>query len=191
MAGVFISGYGLIGSMSNFFDPDNSTSKEFERLFKSHHQSLCQFALSLVGDEQVAKDLVQEVFFKLWQNREKVDFGIQIKNYLFKATAHTAYNHLQKSRRTIAFFPELENLLSGQIEKKANLTEEEIKAQLDAAIEQLPVKCRAIFLMSKREGMKYREIAEYLDLSMKTVENQMGIALRRLRKALGPVFDQL
>ena len=177
--------------MRDFFDPDSNRSKEFEELFKSHHKSLCHFAFNLVRDEQVAKDLVQEVFFKLWQNREKVDFGLQIKSYLFKATAHSAYNHLQKSRRMIAFFPELENLLSGQAEKPTNMAEGEIKAQVDAAIEQLPVKCRTIFIMSKREGMKYREIADYLGLSMKTVENQMGIALRRLRKVLGPVFDQL
>ena len=177
--------------MSDFFDPDSNTSKEFEKLFKSYHKSLCQFALSLVGDDQVAKDLVQEVFFKLWQNRENVDFRGRIKNYLYKATANTAYNHLQKSRRMIAFFPELENLLSGPAEKPPNIKEEEIKAQLDAAIEQLPAKCRTIFILCKREGMKYREIADYLGLSMKTVENQMGIALKRLRKTLGPVFDQL
>lgn len=189
--GFSIPGHGLVGPMNEFFDLDSSSTEEFEKLFRSYHKSLCRFAFNLVGDEQVAKDLVQEVFFKLWQNREKIEFGLQIKGYLFKATSRTALNHLQKSRRMITLLPELENLLSEHTEKRPDLTQAEIKAHLDAAIEQLPSRCRTIFLMSKMEGMKYTEIAEYLGLSMKTVENQMGIALKKLRKALGPIFDQL
>src|SRR5574339_1067498 len=73
----------------------------FEALFRMHHKALCDLAYNIVADKDAAKYIVQEVFFKLWKNRDAVDFGDKIKNYLFRATSHTALNHLRFNKKML------------------------------------------------------------------------------------------
>ena len=157
---------------------------DFERLFRQHNKDLCDLAYNLVRDKDAAKDVVQEVFLKLWKNREHVDFGEQIRHYLFKATAHTSLNHLRTQKRII----KLDDDSSIQHLKASSGTEEigyqELEFRVRNAIDRLPPKCKAIYILSRQEGLKYQEIADTLDLSVKTVENQMGIALEKLRAEL-------
>ncbi|WP_185113987.1 RNA polymerase sigma-70 factor [Fulvivirga imtechensis] len=159
---------------------------EFESLFKQHHKGLCDLAFNIVRDPDAAKDIVQEVFLKLWKNRESVAFEKQIKHYLFKATAHTSLNYLRFNKRLVRFDngAPLQELVAHTDSEGAGYKELELRAR--QAIDRLPPKCKTIYLLSRHEGMKYSEIAETLDLSIKTVENQMGIALQKLRDELKP-----
>jgi RNA polymerase sigma-70 factor, ECF subfamily len=157
--------------------------EEFEKLFRLHHKALHNLAYNLVRDKDIAKDIIQEVFLKLWQNRDRVEFGDQIKHYLFKATSHTALNHLRSSKKTVSTEQENFDYLkapSGSDE----LLYKEFEVRVREAIERLPPKCKTIYLLSRHEGLKYQQIAETLDISIKTVENQMGIALEKLRADL-------
>lgn len=158
----------------------------FERLFKDHNQGLSNLAYNLVRDQDAAKDIVQEVFLKLWNNRERVDLGAQIKHYLFKATAHTSLNYLRSAKKKIKLddLTSLQNLEAAPGREEIGYKELELRAR--EAIDRLPPKCKAIYLLSRHEGLKYQDIAGALDLSIKTVENQMGIALEKLRKDLKP-----
>jgi RNA polymerase sigma-70 factor (ECF subfamily) len=156
-----------------------------ERLFREHNKNLCDLAYNMVRDQQAAQDIVQEVFLSLWKNRARLDFGEKIRNYLFRATAHQALNHLRSSRRLIRF-PEV---LAEKLEASADtegVQYKELELRVREAIDRLPDKCRVIYLLSRQEGLKYSEIAETLGLSVKTVENQMGIALGKLRDDLKP-----
>jgi len=161
------------------------TDEIFERLFKSNHRELIDLAYNIVRDADSARDVVQEVFLKLWQNKEKVEFVDQIRHYLFKATAHTALNHIRQQKKLAV----LDDTHIRNIHAYATGDEvgyKELEMKIRDAIDSLPPKCRAIYILSRHEGMKYQEIADTLEISVKTVENQMGIALEKLRDQLKP-----
>jgi RNA polymerase sigma-70 factor (ECF subfamily) len=162
---------------------------DFGHLFRLHHKSLCDLAYNIVVDKDAAKDIVQEVFIKLWGNREKLTFGDQIKHYLFKATAHTAYNYVRSHKRVspLEDYSGLSTLQTFPGTERVEYKELEIRAR--QAIDKLPPKCKAIYILSRHEGLKYQEIANTLGLSIKTVENQMGIALEKLRNELKPFLS--
>lgn len=161
-----------------------SKQEQYESLFRRHHKVLCDLAFNITNDKEAAKDVVQEVFYRLWKNQEEVHFGDLLKNYLFRATAHTAYNYL-RSRKKIIRLDEtaLENFVT-DASPRENEGNNDLALRVRHAIDRLPDKCRTIYLLSRQEGLKYHEIASALNLSVKTVENQMGIALHKLREEL-------
>jgi RNA polymerase sigma-70 factor (ECF subfamily) len=158
----------------------------FEGLFKTHHKRLCNLAYTVVRDKDSAKDIVQDVFFKLWKNREKVQWSDSIEGYLVRATSHTALNHLRDNKRSVRLDQlELINLLASTADgTEIGYTEFELNVR--RAIDRLPPKCKAIYRLSRDEEMKYTQIADALEISIKTVENQMSIALQKLREDLKP-----
>ena len=157
---------------------------EFEKLFKSYFQLLVNFCYCFVEDVSIAENIVQEVFLKIWANREKLDPEIKIKFYLYRAVKNKALNHLRHLKVTKS---SVEDVYSYNIPGKTpeeEINEEEIVELLSKAIEELPEKCKIIFFMSKYDNLKYSEIAEILDISIRTVEYHMRRALKFLRKHL-------
>ncbi len=157
---------------------------QFENLYKQHYQALANFAMNMVNDDNAAKDIVQEVFVRLWKRREKIEFGPYIKSYLYKAVTNTSLNHLQSNKKRLQIFQTLIDKNPIIKDGPNEMEKEEFHHKVREAIDKLPPKCRVIFILSKHEGKKYREIAEELNISIKTVENHMGIALKRLREDL-------
>jgi RNA polymerase sigma-70 factor (ECF subfamily) len=164
----------------------NALTPEFETLFADHHKALIGFAYNIVRDRDAAKDVVQEVFVKLWKNKDALKLGDQIKSYLFKATAHTSLNHLRSMRKLYRLddYAQVQNLVAQSGTETASFKELELRSR--QAIDRLPAQCKTIFLLSRHEGLKYQQIADTLGLSIKTVETQMGIALEKLRNDLKP-----
>ena len=155
---------------------------DIESIFKEHHARLCNIANNIVNDRDNAKDIVQDVFYGLWQNRQKVDWNSSLYGYLVRATTNRSINWLEKNNRN-------SSLDQNNIEPIRNTTEDiihanELQEKIKDSIERFPPRCKAIFVLSRYEGMKYTQIAEHLDISIKTVENQMSIALSRLRNDL-------
>ncbi|MFN3402836.1 MAG: RNA polymerase sigma-70 factor [Cytophagaceae bacterium] len=158
-----------------------------ETLYKENYQLLINISVAIVKDEEVAEDIVQDVFFKLW---EKKMFSIKTespKGYLIKSVANSSLNYI-RSRKVRDKYATHYIMNSPVAEKDFQLEEKELELKIKAAIESLPVKCKIIFMMSRFEDMKYKEIAEHLGISIKTVENQMSIALDRLKKSLKEYF---
>jgi len=152
---------------------------------------LFRLAFRLVREEDVAKDLVQNVFYQLWKNRDSVELGPATRSYLYKATTHAALNYLEHQKRTRVRQQEYTQQASQQTLREADqLAEQELRVRIQQAIDRLPPKCRVIFLLSRQEGLSYKQIASQLDLSLKTVENQMGIALEKLRQDLKPFLTR-
>ena len=154
-----------------------------KRAFKEHFKALHAYAFTIIRDGDNAEEIVQNVFFKLWEKKEQIDQIDSIKAYLYRATYNESLNFLKHTRVRAAYETFVKTTTS---EGSATdiLSVKELQAKIDTALNDLPEQCRTIFQLSRFEELKYREIADQLNLSIKTVENQMGKALRVLREKL-------
>lgn len=159
--------------------------KAIEHLYNVDYKSLCNTAHRIVNDWDTSQDVVQEVFIKLWKKRKELTIESTLRGYVFKAVLNASLNYLENNKRILQFRDSItEEHISGLTVASDQMEEKELQARIEQALDRLPPKCRTIFILSKFEGMKYRQIAEHLNLSVKTVENQMGIALQKLREDL-------
>lgn len=157
----------------------------FEQMFKTHYKALHAYANVMLKDDDLAEEIVQSMFLKFWEKRELLNIQSSLKAYLYKCVYHDCLNHLKHEKikfKHQEFTQHTMDTYHESASAKAELTELEVN--LGKALNELPEQCRTIFQMSRFEELKYREIADQLGLSIKTVENQMGKALRVLRLKL-------
>ena len=161
---------------------------DIEFLFKEHYAHLHRVALRVVNDSDIANDVVQDVFLNVWKNRDSIKIGTTIEGYLVKSTVNKAINTLEKNKKHLKVSLNDQNELKEALtsSKENDFDFELFQGVVYQVLETLPPKCQAIFKLSRFEEMKYKEIAEQLDISIKTVENQMSIALKRLNSELKP-----
>ena len=157
----------------------------FEKVFHSYYAELCGFAQKYVENKDVAEELVQSMFCSLWEKLDTLDVRTNLKSYLYSGVRNAAFNYFKhqkvvdKHAQHMASFSTIETPVSDRLEVK------ELKLKIAAAMDLLPDKCRQVFELSRGEHMKYREIADELGISIKTVEIHMGKALKILRRELG------
>lgn len=161
---------------------DLSSENDFEQVFKDHYQQLTAFAYQYVESHETAEELVQDVFTNVWIKSSQIEIRTAVKSYLYGAVRNASLNFL-KHKKIERRYEEQEQHKSSWFETDF-LELDELQNEIKGALDQLPEKCRQIFEMSRFEEKKYKEIAEELDLSIKTVENQMGRALKVMRSAL-------
>jgi RNA polymerase sigma-70 factor, ECF subfamily len=154
----------------------------FSRLFDGYYAALCFFAAKYLGDMDFSRSLVQQVFVDLWVKREKTDVTSSVKSYLYRSVKNRCIDHLRKEKNTTEISKSVENF--SQMPFRDLVEEAELNDRINASINKLPEKCREVFLLCRFEGLKYAEIAQKLNISVKTVEMQMGIALKKLRESL-------
>jgi len=163
----------------------------FQQVFKQYYNPLCNFASTYVKDHKLAQDIVQDVFAKLWDKRSEIQISTNEKSYLFQAVKNRALEIIKK--RNLDKRLAEENVLN--IDNNTNVDEQAnkymLKEFLYKSIRQLPPKCQEIFVLNKINGLTYKEIATDLDISVKTVENQIGKAYRKLRELMGSKLSQL
>lgn len=153
------------------------TTKEFEAYFRKLYLPLGMYALRLVDDADVAEDLVQDSFVSVWQY---IEDGGEIDNFpsfIYRSVRNVCLSYLRNLHETV---DESEIPEAGEEEIDTSIRD----ARIWRAIDDLPRKCREVFLMSKRDGLSNEEIAEEMGISIKTVKNQMTKAYARLREAL-------
>jgi RNA polymerase sigma-70 factor (family 1) len=158
----------------------------FRKFFDHYYPRVLNFSSYLIGSKHIAEDITLEVFLKFWNNRKNIRNFDNIQNYLLVTAKHLAINYLAKNKNISFISFEGVNLkeMTDYKNPENDIINEELQLVLTKTIEQLPEKCKMIYLLVKEENLKYKEVAELLDISIKTVENQMGIALSRLRTAL-------
>ena len=159
--------------------------REFEQLFKEHFKSLYAYAYTIIKDEAASEEIVQNVFFKIWDKHLLPTIETSLKAYLYKAVYNDSLNylkHLKIKAQYKTYAMQHNTHHTEQASKKLVL--KELEDKLRHAMNELPRQCRTIFQLSRFEGLKYHEIAQELNISVKTVENQMGKALKLLRTKL-------
>ncbi len=164
-----------------------------ERIFKQYFAEMALAAHRLLQDESMAKDIVQDVFFKFWTNRDQLNIQSSLKGYLKRSCVNAALDYLRKKKnfRKVESDDILVQSPSSMRNAAQNLETEELQAKVNRAIDSLHPKCRTVFILSRKEELTYREIAERLDISVKTVESHMGTALKKLRVLLKPHLSVL
>ncbi len=156
-----------------------------EQLFKQHYTVLVMYAYKLLRSQEEAEDAVQEVFISVWKNRETLDAGRNLKAYLFTAAYNRCVTILRKHRLpAVSIDAFIEAPFAGENEIEADIDTAELRAAIYEEIHKLPDKCREVFWLSRKEEMSYKDIAGHLNLSIKTVENHIGNALKRIRKRI-------
>jgi RNA polymerase sigma-70 factor (ECF subfamily) len=160
-------------------------------IFDAQYENVCRVIFRFVHDPGLSEDLAQEVFVRLWEKRHQIHIDSNLPAYLRRMAANEALAYLRKKTRFLA--DELPAQLPGQTTPAADTQYEatELSQLITATINGLPPRCRTIFQLSRFEELTYQEIADRLDISIKTVENQMGKALKILREKLGGYINLL
>lgn len=160
--------------------------KALRAIFDCYYKRMLSDVYRLVPDMAVCKDLVQDVFLELWRKRETLDVHTSLGAYLRRAAVNRAINYL-KTRRPVGISDAAdwaEAADPAPQEAAQREQQEQLETQLYQAIDQLPEKCRLVFAMSRFEHLSHKEIAERLDISVKTIENQITKAMKMLRDAM-------
>jgi len=156
--------------------------ESFTRAFDSYYAGLCYYADKFIHDSDESRSLVQQVFVDLWMKRNKLVIQQSLKAYLFTTVRNYALDYLKHKLVETKYIREAQPE-SAAIDRDL-IEEAELNARINSAIDELPEKCREIFVLCRFEELHYNEIAQKLGISIKTVEMQMGIALKKLRSKL-------
>lgn len=161
--------------------------RALEAVFRAHYAGMAAFVDRFVRANDVAEELVQDVFFKLWRKREELSEIESLRTYLYRAARNTALNWLRRQKLERRWLEEHAGEGEPATTHAADDDAEgqEVAVAVQEAIHRLPPRCREVFLLSRDGGLTYAEIARTLGISVKTVETQMGRALKSLRLALG------
>jgi RNA polymerase sigma-70 factor (ECF subfamily) len=173
---------------NSFTALDKST---FEILFKEHFRSLVFYAQRYVKDFDTAREITQEAFIALWEKRESIDRDRTVRAYLSSSIHNKCLNHLRENKKFDRSLLTYEKLSLEPADVTDAMVSNEIRTAIEAAIEELPEKCREVFRLSRFEHMKYQEIAGHLGISVKTVEAQMSKALLHMKNRLAGYFELL
>lgn len=158
-------------------------------LVEHYHNQLCIYANSLIRDDLLAEDIVQNVFVQVWEKRNQLKHDFSLQNYLYKSVHNKFIDQYRKGKAVMALEKKYIAALELAVEEKDEIQEQKILNILFDAIQELPPKCKQIFLMSKKEGLTNIEISEYLNISKKTVEGQITKAFSILREKLGKKYE--
>lgn len=157
----------------------------FEQAFRAYYRSLCNYAMPLIKDKDEAEEVVQNVFFNIWNKRESIQVTTSLKSYLYRAVHNDCLNKLKHVKVRTVYADDYRKSSAGSFESASDtLQTKELGMKINTAIDSLPEQCGNVFRLSRFENLKYGEIAERLEISVKTVENHMGKALKILREQL-------
>ena len=155
-------------------------------LFEAHYPSVCGAIRRLVGDRGVTEDLAQQVFIRFWEKREKINITTSPGAYLHRMAINEALGFLRSKKNRSPEEITATTPMGSAPDVEQGVLQNELQVQIIRAVDTLPPRCRAVFQLSRFEEMSYKEIAEKMDISVKTVEHQIGKALRVMREQLKP-----
>jgi RNA polymerase sigma-70 factor (ECF subfamily) len=157
----------------------------FEMVFRNFYQSLCRYAYSFLSDKDEAEEIVQSTFIQVWEKRSSIEIQTSLRSYLYRMVRNACLNVIKHEKvKQIHVSHEMK-----VVEKERALVDEvvhsnELELKISEAMKLLPEQCRLVFQLSRFEDLKYAEIADQLQISVKTVENQIGKALKIMRENL-------
>lgn len=161
----------------------------FEGFYRSQVFRLFQFAFAFVRNKELAEEIVNDVFLKLWQNRSRIDRIDNVSVYLYVAVKNTASNYLKRGMGTPHAEPAVDHFYLSPDPEQLLVTGE-LRRKIEQSIDRLPPRCKLIFKLVKEDGLSCAEVAAILDISYKTVTTQLTIALKKLETLLRPSLQQ-
>jgi len=167
-----------------------SDKDAFKELFDQYYTPLCFYASKIIDSPDQSRDIVQDVYIKLWDNRKDLVIYKSLKAYLYQAVRNQSLNHLEKKRRQIQFEEpefsqkEIQDMHTLHSAHQHHVSEKDLSKRIWELVEELPEKRKSVFILYRKHGLSYSEIAEVMGITRKTVENQMGKALKFLRNQL-------
>jgi RNA polymerase sigma-70 factor (ECF subfamily) len=158
----------------------------YKELYTGLYAYLYHFAFSFVRSKQLSEEIISDVFIRIWEKRKEIDQISNLKVYLYVATRNTALNYIERQKRIVTeSIDEVSGSIKGvYFDPEQLMITAEMMNRIQKAIEALPPKCQLVFKMVKDDGLKYREVAEIMGISIKTVENQLAIALQKIGDAV-------
>ena len=157
--------------------------RDYEMIFHKYYNPLVVYANTIIKDIDETQDIVQQVFVSVWEKRNDIEFHTSVRAFLYKSVYNSCINFIKQQAIRNDYLKEAQ-LIDKNPVLNDEASQKELQIKIDYAIEQLPEQCKKIFRMSRYDEMRYQEIADKLNLSIKTVENQMGKALKILREHL-------
>lgn len=171
------------------FKLKNGDEKAFANLVDKYNNKLCLYANSLLNDIPLSEDIVQNLFIKVWEKRNNLREDLSLKSYLYKSVYNACINQYKKNQALTALEQKYIESLNQIVEKKDEDTLDKLKLKVKQAIQNLPPKCKEIFILSKKEGLTNMEIADYLNVSTNTIERHITIAFTKIRAEVGNKTD--
>jgi len=169
----------------------NDDHSALHELFKAYYRPLSAYARSIVIDDDASKDIIQDVFIKIWENRKNLLIHSSLRSFLFTCVRNTSIDYIRQNKRFSLLEQDILERLATTgtiIDKSPDAIESmifnETSDLIDSAIEELPDQCRKIFIMSRFQGFKHKQIAEKLNLSSRTVEAHIYTALKFIRERI-------
>jgi RNA polymerase sigma-70 factor (ECF subfamily) len=167
--------------------------RAFRHIFDVYYEDLCRFAIKYVDSKEQTEDLVQDVFLNIWERRDAWTVRQSLKAYLYRAVRNRALNHIRRRGTVQNAKVHVRHLLEETASVPTasdSLREKELHEAAEDAINQLPERRRTAFLLHRRNDFTYKEVAEIMEITPKTVENHIGRALKTLRKKLKPFLSR-
>lgn len=165
----------------------------FRQLFQQYYEGLLQFAASIVKVKEVAEDMVEDVFVKLWNNRSAINSIRNIRVYLYVALKNHCINYINRNTSSVDI--DLDNLdvVCGELVPNPEdlMVVSEMLQMVNRAIHELPPKCRIVYKLVKEDGLLYKEVADILNISPRTVENHIALAIKRIAEVLTVNFPSV
>lgn len=155
----------------------------YNTLFVRYYNRLCQYVYSMLQDKNDSEDIVQELFLHLWNNRKKIVIAENVSAYLYKMAKNLTLNHI-RSATNYKDLLDCQEQYTGYYEEN-QLESDEFRIALYDCIDQVPDRSKQVLILHRVQGLKQKEIAEKLDISVKTIKNQIWASLQRLKKCLG------
>lgn len=163
----------------------NGDINEFENLFRSSYNALVNYARTILKDTDTSEEIVQDLFYVLWRDRTKLKINSSLNGYLFRSVYNKCLHYIDHKKVVMKHEADVRENPGNRYEDPVDQIQyRELHDKVSRIIERLPERCARIFCMSRFDGLKYTEIAEKLSISVKTVEANMGKALKEFRKEL-------
>jgi RNA polymerase sigma-70 factor (ECF subfamily) len=154
----------------------------YNKLFVRYYQLLCQFVYGLIASRPDTEDIVQELFLYLWHHRKNIEITGSVSGYLYKMAKNRTLNHIRRETSYKMLLERLET--TPYYEEEQPLEAYEFRTALRDCMNRLPARCKEILLLDRLKGLKQKEIAERLNISLKTVKNQIWMSLQKLKHCL-------
>ena len=166
--------------------------KAFRFFFDKYYTYLCNFVNTYIRDPDMSEEIVQGIYVYFWENREKISIEISVESYLLRAAKYKSLNYIRNNKIRRIIHEKLYEFAETSYEMPVNvISTGQLREIIERSVNSLPERCREIYILGKEKNLTYKEIASELNISVKTVENQMGKALKRLREMLKPYYKEI